>query len=217
MSNEPVAVPDELPAMQADIYSHLAVDARLLAIASDRLRTGGRHSVTVVSVAEAAGMTHANVYRYFQSKSALIDAIAAQWLKGLEATIASIADGPDPVDDKLENLLSIVAHAQRDLMVENRNLFEVYADAAAGSRVIYRRFRARLKQLVVRVLDEGMASSVFEIRDRENAATFITDTASRFIHPVAIRMDSQMPREMFDRRLDVIIHVILRALRSNYI
>ena len=46
----------------------------------------GSRAVTVVGIAEAAGMTHANVYRYFPSKAALIDAVAARWLKSLEAT-----------------------------------------------------------------------------------------------------------------------------------
>jgi Transcriptional regulator len=205
------------PAGEREDYSHLSSDARLLAIASDRLKQNGRHAVTVVSVAEAAGMTHANVYRYFQSKAALIDAIAAQWLKGLEATIAAIADGPDPVEDKLENLLSVIAHAQRDLLVENPNLFGVYADAASDMRVIYRRFRARLRHMIERVVDEGIASSVFEIRERDEAITFITDSSNRFIHPVAISLDGNMPRDMFNRRLDLIVRVILRALRGGYI
>lgn len=206
-----------LASTEKDTYSHLSADARLLAIASDRLRQHGRASVTVVSVAEAAGMTHANVYRYFQSKAALIDAVAAQWLKGLEATIAAIADGPDPVEDKLENLLGVVAHAQRDLLVENPNLFEVYADAASGSRVIYRRFRARLRHMIERVVDEGAASAIFELRDREQAMTFISDAANRFIHPVAISLDGQMPRDMFEKRLNIVIRVILRSLRSGYV
>lgn len=198
-------------------YTHLSVDARLLAIAAEKLRSGGRQAVTVVSVAEMAGMTHANVYRYFQSKAALIDAVAAQWLKGLEATIASIAEGPDPVDDKLENLLSVIAHAQRDLLVENPNLFSVYSDAAAEARVIYRRFRTRLRHLIERIIDEGIASAAFEIRDREQAITFVTDATNRFIHPVSIQLDKKMPRDMFDTRLDLAIRVVLRALRSGFV
>lgn len=218
MSIREVAVSEERETTtERENYGHLAADARLLAIASEKLRRGGRSAVTVVSVAEAAGMTHANVYRYFQSKAALIDAIAAQWLKGLESTIAAIADGPDPVEDKLENLLSIVAYAQRDLLAENPNLFAIYADAAAGSRVIYRRFRARLRHLIERIVDEGIASSAFDIRERDQAVIFITDSVNRFIHPVPISLDGKMPRDMFDSRLNVVIRVVLRALRSSFV
>ena len=55
-----------------------SVEVRLLSIAADRLRRHGARGVTVVGVAQEAGMTHANVYRYFPSKAALIDALAGQ-------------------------------------------------------------------------------------------------------------------------------------------
>ena len=86
-------------------------------IAADQLkRIRRRRHVTVVGIADAAGMTHANVYRYFSSKAALIDAVAGQWLSGMEATIADIADAPDPADDKLERLIQAWARAHRDLL-----------------------------------------------------------------------------------------------------
>ena len=44
-------------------------DTRLLAIAADHLKHFGPRQVTVVSIADAAGMTHANVYRYFDGLS----------------------------------------------------------------------------------------------------------------------------------------------------
>jgi AcrR family transcriptional regulator len=91
-----------------------ATDARLLTIAAEHLRRLGPRRVTVVGIAQAAGMTHANVYRYFPSKTALIDAVAAQWLRRLELGLAEIADAPDPADDKLERLLVAIAQGNRD-------------------------------------------------------------------------------------------------------
>jgi AcrR family transcriptional regulator len=41
----------------------MPADARLLTIAADHLKRFGARQVTVVSIADAAGMTHANVYR----------------------------------------------------------------------------------------------------------------------------------------------------------
>ena len=87
-------------------------DTRLLAIAAHQLKEHGPRHVTVVGIADAAGMTHANVYRYFASKAALIDAVAGQWLRRMEATIADIADSPDPADDKLERLIQAWARSR---------------------------------------------------------------------------------------------------------
>ena len=84
----------------------LPTEARLLSIAGDHLRRLGPRHVTVVAVAAEAAMTHANVYRYFPSKDALLDAVAGRWLRAVETELAGIADAPDPPDDKIERLLT---------------------------------------------------------------------------------------------------------------
>jgi AcrR family transcriptional regulator len=187
-------------------------DARLLAIAADHLRRRGPRQVTVVAIAEAAGMTHANVYRYFPSKAALIDAVAGRWLKALEALAAEITDAPDPADDKLERLILALARAHRDLLAQDRHLFDVYCAATESSRALVRKHRARLRQLIEQVLDEGIATGKFDPHDRDKALAFVADAVHRFINPVAVRLDADMPRDLFDQRLGTMIRVILRAL-----
>jgi AcrR family transcriptional regulator len=199
-----------LPAAKAE-----PADIRLLAVAADHLKRDGARNVTLVSIAEAAGMTHANVYRYFPSKAALIDAVAGRWLKGLEALIAEIADAPDPADDKLERLIQALARAHRDLLAENRNLFDVYCAATETSRALVRKHRARLRQLIERVIDEGIATGKFDPLDRDRALAFVGDAAHRFINPLAVRLDADMPRDIAETRLAAIIRVILRALANG--
>ena len=192
-------------------------DARLLTIAPDHLKRFGPRQVTVVSIADAAGMTHANVYRYFPSKAALIDAVAGQWLKRVETLIADIADAPDPADDKLERLLQAWARTHRDLLRDDPHLFDVYCTATETRRAIMRRHRTRMRQLTERVFDEGIATGKFETRDRERAVTFITDMTFRFINPLTIRLDSDMPDEFVDTRLGALIRSILRTLANGYV
>jgi AcrR family transcriptional regulator len=190
-------------------------DARLLAVAADHLKRFGPKAVTVVSIAEAAGMTHANVYRYFPSKAALIDAVAGRWLKRLEALAADIADAPDPADDKLERLLQAQARAHRDLLVQDPNLFDVYCTATETNRALIRKHRARLRQLVERVVDEGISTAKFDPRDRDRALSFIGDAAYRFVNPLAVRLDADIPEDILDQRLAATIRVVLRALANG--
>ena len=190
-------------------------DSRLLAIAADHLKRFGPKQVTVVSIADAAGMTHANVYRYFTSKSALIDAVAGQWLRRLEATIADIADSPDPADDKLERLIQAWARVHRELLLEDRHLLDVYCTATETSRPLIRKHRARMKRLIERVLDEGIVTGKFEPRDREKAVAFISDAVYRFINPLTVRLDENVPQDVLDQRLAAMIRVVLRALANG--
>jgi AcrR family transcriptional regulator len=190
-------------------------DTRLLAVAADQLKEFGPKHVTVVGIADAAGMTHANVYRYFTNKAALIDAVAGQWLRRMEATIADIADSPDPADDKLERLIQAWARIHRDLLKEDRHLFDVYCTATETARPLVRKHRNRMRLLIERVLDEGITTGKFDPRDREKAHAFVTDAVYRFINPLTVRLDAEVPPDILNQRLATMIRVILRALANG--
>ncbi|CAH1649315.1 TetR family transcriptional regulator [Hyphomicrobiales bacterium] len=193
------------------------VDARLIAIANEHVRKLGPTKMTVVAVAEAAGMTHANVYRYFPSKNALIDAVVGEALKPIETVIADVASAPDPADDKLERLVLDLARLYRALMEQNAPVFRLFVTATLEHRAVARRHRGRIRMLVERVVDEGIATGAFEPRDRDGALSFLTDVLYRFTHPSAILADTGVPRDVLDRRLAAVVRVALRALSVGLI
>ena len=193
------------------------VDARLIGIATEHVRQFGPGKMTVVAVAEAAGMTHANVYRYFPSKEALVDAVVAEALRPIEAVIADVASAPDPADDKLERLVLDLARLYRTLMEHNAPVFQLFVTATLENRAVTRRHRGRIRMLVERVVDEGITTGAFEPRDREGALSFLTDVLYRFTHPSAILADTRVPRDVLDRRLAAVVRVALRALSVGLI
>lgn len=191
----------------------VSTDARLLAIATDHLSRLGPKGVTVVAIAAEAGMTHANVYRYFPSRDALLDAVAARWLRALEAELTGIADAPDPPNDKIERLLGALGLAQREKLAREPNLFAVHLDATVASRPVARRHRVRLRLLIERVLEEGIGTGTFAVRDREPAIAYIFDASYRFTHPLAIQHDADLPHDLIDSRFGMVIQAIQRVLR----
>ena len=192
-----------------------ATDARILAIAADHVRRHGFGRTTVVSVAEAAGMTHANIYRYFPSKLALGDAVTAEWLKPIELMLATVADAPDPADDKLERMILALAGAQRDKLEADPFLFDLFAAAHEASRGVARKHRARVRGLLDRVIEEGLASGIFTIRRRERAAALVQDAVFRFMTPAAIRADRDIPRRVLDDRLAAVTAMLIRSLKAG--
>lgn len=192
-------------------------ETRILTVASEHLRRFGLKRFTVVAVAEEAGMTHANVYRYFPSRVALVDAVVDVWLKATERKLADIADGPDPADDKLERLILGLAKANRDLLHEEPHLFAALSLAVARRHAISRRNRSRVRALFERVVDEGIATGVFEPRDRDRAIAFVIDATHRFIHPASLALEGDVPQTSVDTRLSTLIRVILRVLGNGIV
>ncbi len=107
---------------------------------------------------------------------------------------------PIPADDKLERLLLALASMQREVLARDPHLFAVHRDATVESRPIARRHRGRLRQLVERVIEEGMNAGTFSLRDRERGIAFIFDTSHRFLHPVSIQLDAEVPRDLIEAR-----------------
>ena len=191
------------------------VEARILDIAREHLRKFGAARTTVVGIAEQAGMTHANVYRYFASKEALFEEITASWLRPLEARLREAADGADPAYDKLERMLLAIYRAYRQKLETDPAVFDLLIDALAKARASARKHRARVQSEIQRVVEDGIASGAFAMTDRRRAQSLIFDAAHRFIHPVALQLDAETPGPALEARFERIIALALRALRSG--
>ena len=122
-----------------------ANEARLADIARAHVRKFGHARTTVVGVAADAGMTHANVYRYFPSKSALLDEVVASGLRPLEARLREAADGADPAHDKLERMLIAVHRDYRAKLDDDPAVFDLLIEALARDRPSARKHRARVQ------------------------------------------------------------------------
>jgi len=192
-----------------------SVETRIIEIARAHLRRFGAARTTIVGVAREAGMTHANVYRYFASKSALYEEITASWLRPIEARLRQAAEGADPAPDKLENMLMTVHRAYRHKLESDPALFDLLIDALTQGRASAQRHRARVQSEIQRVLEEGVASGAFALADRRRAMSLIFDASHRFIHPVALKLDKDAATAMLASRFETIVAMTLRTLRTG--
>ncbi len=168
-------------------------DQKILEHACDHLRRFGPRRTTIVDIAEAAGMSHANVYRYFPSKLALFDAVTEQWLKPLERQLRLIVEGPDPAYDKLERALTALQTTYRAQLEADPVLFQLLCDAIEKNRGVARKHRNRIQSEVQAIVEEGIGAGSFRMTDRRRAMALVFDLAHRFIQPISIALDRAIP------------------------
>jgi AcrR family transcriptional regulator len=192
-----------------------SMETRLLDVARAHVRKFGAARTTVVGIAAEAGMTHANVYRYFPSKVELLEEITASWLRPIEARLREAAEGADPAFDKLERMLLALHRAYRQKLESDPALFDLLIDALAKERQSARKHRARVQSELQRVVEEGIASGAFAMTDRRRALSLIFDATHRFIHPVAVRLDREGAAAPLAARFETIVSMVLRALRTG--
>ena len=190
-------------------------EARIVEIARAHVRRFGHQRMTVVGVAADAGMTHANIYRYFPSKMALLDEVVASGLRPLEARLREAADGTDPAHDKLERMLTAVHRDYRARLDDDPTLFDLLVEALVKNRPSARKHRSRVQAEIQRVLEEGIAAGAFAMTDRRRAMSLIFDAAHRFIHPVALQLDRDASAHALAQRFETVLSMMLRTLKAG--
>src|SRR5882724_3565633 len=143
---------------------------RILAAAEDLLRRHGLAKTTVVDVARALEMSHANVYRHFASKAELQDAVADRWLKAISRPLEKIAHGKGKASTRLEQWVLALAAAKQRKVLDDPELFATYHAVAVAARHVAESHVAELRAQVAAIIRDGVAQGEFKVADPDAAA-----------------------------------------------
>ena len=88
---------------------------RLIAAACETIHAQGVEKTTLADVAAAAGIPLGNVYYYFKTKNALVEAVIEAHLTQMRAILAAIDDAHETPGDRLKALFGALA-AQGELI-----------------------------------------------------------------------------------------------------
>ena len=156
---------------------------RILDAAEAVLRRHGPAKATVVDVARALDMSHANVYRHFASKAELQDALIERWLRALSDSLARTARRPGPAAKRLEDWVLALVAATRRTALDDPELFAAYRAAADAARGVVDAHLATGRAQLVGIIRAGVASGEFAVRNPNAAAAAVLDAMLRFYHP----------------------------------
>src|SRR3954451_6646117 len=90
----------------------LDVRARILETAEALFREIGYQKTTVADIAKTLKMSPANVYRFFDSKKAINEAVVERLIGEVEALISAIADAPG--SRAADRLTAVIEALHRD-------------------------------------------------------------------------------------------------------
>lgn len=186
---------------------------RILLAALTEIRQIGLARMRISGIAARLGMSHANVYRYFADKAAIVDAILNDWLRPLEMRLQDIVEGPDPADDKLERFLATLTRAYAETFRQEPALFRLLASVAANG-VEALRHRRRVESLVERIIEEGNVTRLFQGGDSRRLGMLVLDLTHRFMNPVAVQ-EAGGGDAANDARRDRVIRAAIRAISAR--
>jgi AcrR family transcriptional regulator len=183
--------------------------ARILLETERLLRIYGHRKITVADIADACGFSAANVYRYFSSRRAILDALASHYLHETErAALACANCNRDSARDRLSGFLSglntaLIIFADREPQVS-----ELLADATTEQWPCYIHHDARL----IRILAAASASGEFRlVSDAGQEARRVKAAACALVEPDVILSH----RDRYDAATREAVSRLIAAALSN--
>jgi AcrR family transcriptional regulator len=188
---------------------------RILAAAEALLRRHGPAKTSVVDVARALSMSHANVYRHFASKAALHDAIAERWLHRVSTPLADIASAPGTASERLEEWVLTLVGIKRRKVLEDPELFEAYHAVAIAARDVVEAHVAELQAQLADIIEQGIASGEFAPTDAAVAARAVFHATSLFHHPHHVKESAGRDAAAEDAAARAVLSMIIAGLRKG--
>ena len=169
----------------------------------------GYAKTTVSDLAREIGFSKAYIYRFFESKQAIGEAIVSECLDEILGKVREAVESGRDANDKLRKFAKTVTSATMEVAFNDRKIYEVATHASSENWAPVQAYVERLQALLQDILKEGRESGQFERKtpiDETCRAIYLA--LLLFSDPVFMQRSIDLPA---DAQTEV-INLILRSL-----
>jgi AcrR family transcriptional regulator len=159
---------------------------QVLTAAEETLRRFGPGKATVVDVARSLGVSHAVIYRHFDSKNALREAVTGLWLDKAVESLAEFVTRQGPADERLHDWLFALLEGKRRKARDDPALFATYATTVDRTSELVARHYADMVGQVAAILRDGVAQGTFVCPDPVTTADAVLQATAPFHDPLHV-------------------------------
>jgi AcrR family transcriptional regulator len=186
-----------------------SVRDQILEAAHEHFAHYGYAKTTVSDLAREIGFSKAYIYRFFESKQAIGEAIVAECLDNILSQVRDAVDGGRDATDKLRKFAKNVTSASLDLAFSDGKIYEIAAHASSEDWAPVQAYVESLQGLLEEILKEGRESGQFERKTPiDEARRAIYFALLTFIDPVYL----QRTRELLPDAQTEVVNLVLRSL-----
>ena len=189
------------------VSEHIESDTRerILEVAERLFRQIGYQKTTVGDIAKELKMSPANVYRFFESKKAIHQAVARSLMGEVELEAQRIVTRPGPVPERFRELLTTIHRMNTERYVGDNKLHEMVEIAMQEDWQVCVNHMECIAGVVGQMIAQGVASGEFEARDLQLASLCACTAMMRFFHPQMIAQCATKPGPTIDQMIDFVI------------
>lgn len=160
---------------------------RILATAEQAFRDVGYQKTTVADIAKTLRMSPANVYRFFESKKAIHEAVLKRLMDETERLATGVAFVPNrSAAQRITDVITLLHETCTERCNANPRIHEMIEAAVTESWEVCRGHIDRIGSLFTRLVTEGVESGEFTVADPVTAAACIHTAILRYCHPALV-------------------------------
>jgi AcrR family transcriptional regulator len=138
------------------------VRAQIVEAAREHFSHYGYQKTTVSDLAKSIGFSKAYIYKFFDSKQAIGEAICSKTLTAIVAAVEAAVAGATTPTEKLRQMFRILVSTGVSLFFNDRKLHDLAAHAAGEQWPSVRAYCERTRQILAEIVREGRESGEFE-------------------------------------------------------
>ncbi|TWC47223.1 TetR family transcriptional regulator [Pseudomonas sp. SJZ080] len=170
---------------------------QIVAAANEHFSQYGYGKTTVSDLAKAIGFSKAYIYKFFDSKQAIGEAICANCLAEIVAAVeqAINVEGLSPTE-RFRRLVKTVIATGVNLFFNDRKLYDIAAFAASESWTSTQAYDAQIKSFVSQIVREGREIGEFERKTPLDETVEAIHLALRpFVNPLLLQYNLDFVEE----------------------
>lgn len=182
----------------------------ILNTAENLFRTRGYGNVAIADIATALGMSPANVFKHFRTKTSLVDAISLRHVENTIAHLGSLDTAKAAPDRLMDFVKKLMESHLRDL-ARNPHLFEMVLLTAKDDLQCGHRYRDMILDELSAIIEDGIAEGVYKVTDSRKAANSASLALACVLHPVMLANEKA---DILATRCEDVVALINAALQS---
>lgn len=135
---------------------------QIIAAAHECFARYGYGKTTVSDLAKEIGFSKAYIYRFFESKQAIGEAICTDRLDQLVSEARAAIDEGGSATEKFRRMFKSLTTLSLQLFFHDRKIYEIAALSAAEQWNSAKTYKATLKAMLIEIVREGRESGEFE-------------------------------------------------------
>ena len=196
-----------MPRPETDIE---ATRGKIMDAADRIIQDRGAISFTMTDLATAVGMSPSNLYRFFENKDALAEAMAGEWFAELLVIMEELVSADMPVEEKLYQFFARRVVIKRARYEDDPELFEAYMELGDEHFEVIKGYVDLADHYMASILAEAMEEGYFKGMELDTVVSLVNTMVQPFCNP---RLMMQMMHLATEERLRIVIDTILNGMR----